>query len=980
MKFDRTQFIRKFISETRENIQRLNEGILKMEKDPSADPEMNELMRIIHTVKGSAKMLNIASVASVAHAFEEALQSIHRLNLSIQPPMADILLQGTDLMSVLLEALPENREDTVPTAGVIDRLNQCIGRQLTQTEAETASAETVSTASGTTIPEIPATKKEKSIVFDKSAFIRRFLTEMTDHLQAMDQACQRLEVNKNDAEALEQGFRAAHTLKGSARMLKFESASNIAQRIEMLFRSAWEKKSSWGGHQSEIVLNTLDVLRQIHQRIGQNGQEDFRQASVLDLLDQAIAGQTIDASAIRLSLETTDSVMASESGMEIPAGEETGDSLGERLIQVRWITREQLLHVNQNSDNRLPLGERLVAFGYITREQLNLALKEQRASRELLGHAEIKRIQDFELETHPAPVKAKAIEDFPTIRVRLDKLDRLIKSVGELITAQMQSGQNLPALRKIQTDLRRFTRSVHDCYYRQSRYGVSDDSHGDELIHSGQQILEQAEHFGKMYRDSVATFELLVNDIQNSVMSMRMIALSTIFDAYPRAVRDLAKNLGKDIELVIEGRETELDRKMVEKLNEPLIHLIRNAIDHGIEPPETRKALGKPARGLLRISARNEGTSIVIEITDDGRGLDYEKIRRKALAKGLIGHESDFQRMSENDITNLIFLPGFSTADFITDISGRGFGMDVVKQGVENLKGYISVLTKPEQGTLFRVHLPLTLTSLRALFVTSGIAQLAFPIASVSETLKIQKSDLIEVVRKKAIRLRNQLIPIVSLADVLKLSAEDESDRDEFFVIIAHANGERAGFIVDDITDEKDIIVKPLPGHFHRLKHISSATIAGNNDVIFVLHVPQLIEAIKETTVSEKPRTARKTALTILVVDDSLNTREVEKTILQAYGYEVDTAKDGLEALDKLKHHPYDLVVTDLEMPVMDGFTLTTRLREEQQFRGIPVVIVTSRDSADDKRRGIEVGANAYIVKGSFDQTNLIDTVESLIG
>ncbi len=981
MKFDRTQFIQKFISETRENLQALNDGILKLEKNPAELTALPELMRIIHTVKGSAKMLNIVPIASVAHAFEEALLSIHKLRLSLQPTMADTLLQGVDLMGTALGALSSGQENAIPTAGIIDRLNQCAGIQSAGV-ATVSLNEEAKPESGISVTEAPAVKKEKSIVFDKSAFVKRFLTEMTDHVLSMDQACQRLEVNKDDTTALEQGFRAAHTLKGSARMLKFESASGIAQRIEMLFRSAWEKKTEWSGQQNEIVINTLDVLRQIQQRIEQAGQEDFKQASILDLLDQAIAGQTIDASAIRTSLSTSASVFASESVMEPSDEMDTADSLGERLIRAQWLTREQLLHVNQNSDNRLPLGERLIAFGYITREQLNLALKEQRASRELLGHTSIRRIQDFEMEQVSAPVKTKTVEDVPAIRVRLDKLDRLIKLVGELITAHMQSGQNLPALRKIQGELRRMTRATQDCYYRQNRLAGSPagDSHEDEILHAGQMLTEQMESFGKHYRDSLATFDLLVNDIQNSVMSMRMIALSAIFDAYPRAVRDLAKNLGKEIDLVIDGRDTELDRKMVEKLNEPLIHLIRNAIDHGIEPAEVRRANGKPEKGLLRINARNEGTSIVIEIADDGRGLDFEKIRQKALAKGMVQDESDFHRMSENDIINMIFQPGFSTADFITDISGRGYGMDVVKQGVENLKGYISVFTRPNQGAIFTVHLPLTLTSLRALFVRAGVAQLAFPIASVSETLKVQKNDLIEVVRKKAIRLRNQLIPILPLVDVLKIDAVDESDRDEFFVIVAHANGERAGFIVDDITDEKDIIVKPLPGHFHRLRHISSATIAGNNDVIFVLHVPQLIEAIKETPVGEKPKAERKSAQSILVVDDSLNTREVEKTILQAYGYDVDTAKDGLEALGKMKQRAYDLVVTDLEMPVMDGFTLTTRIREEKQFHQIPVVIVTSRDSADDKRRGIQVGANAYIVKGSFDQTNLIDTVESLIG
>lgn len=977
MKFERAQFIEKFIAETRDNLQVINEGLLQMENNPSPQEIQRELMRRLHTVKGSAKMLNITPIAQLAHAMEEALQHISRQSETASSDMIDALLQGADLLKALMEALPKGEENSLPTVAAIERLNRISGSPIYGISSELS----VRSESATPLKETPAAKKEKSIVFDKSAFIKRFLTEMSEHLRSMEQACERLEVNREDSTAQEQGFRAAHTLKGSARMLKFESISNISQRIETLYRAAWEKKNPWTTYTNEIVINTLALLRQLQEQIETDGQEDFKQASVLDLLDQAIAGQTIDPNAIRHSFTTTKSVLAAEALPEVPETE-TADTLGERLVQARLITREQLLHVNQNSDNRIPLGERLIAFGFITREQLNQALKEQRTSRELLGHTAIRQAGAYETEVPPVPAPSKAGDEPITLRIRLEKLDRLIKTVGELITEQMQAQQNIPTLRKILSDFRRLIRSLQDNLYRHQRESASAmiDPHEEEIIQSAQQILDAMESFSKLHRDSLANFDLLINDMQNSVMTMRMIALSTIFDAYPRAVRDLAKNLGKEIELLIEGRETELDRKMVEKLNEPLIHLIRNAIDHGIEPPEVRRRLGKPEKGLLKIAARNEGTSIAIEIADDGHGIDFEKIRRKALAKGLIQHESDFQRMSENDIINLIFLPGFSTADFITDISGRGYGMDVVKQGVENLKGYLSVYTKPGRGTVFTVHLPLTLTSLRAMFVRAGIAQLAFPIASVSETLKIQKTELIEVVRKKAIRLRNQLIPVIQLNDILQISPGETADADEYFVIIAHANGERAGFIVDDIVDEKEIIVKPIPKHFHRLKLISSATIAGHNEVIFVLHVPHLIESIKEAPITERPKAERKTAQSILVVDDSLNTREVEKTILQAYGYEVDTAKDGLEALDKMKRRAYDLIVTDLEMPVMDGFTLTSRIREEKDFRQIPVVIVTSRDSAEDKRRGIEVGANAYIVKGSFDQTNLIDTVESLIG
>lgn len=980
MKFDRTQFIQKFTAETRDNIQKLNQAFLGLEKTPSDKNLLQEAMRVIHTVKGSARMLNVTPMSELAHAVEDVLQLASKGTATLTSALIDVLLSSLDGLSALLEAVPHNQEGHVDIQPLLQRLEA-----IQKNPGEAVSAITHKTAPEVLLAEpastVPVKKSDKPIVLDKSAFITRFITEAEEHVRSITEAGTVLHQEPDNMTAAEKGFRAAHTLKGSARMLKFESTSSIAQRIETIYRQIWEKKSAWQPDYLNIITNTMQVIRRILTAIQQGGQESFKDVAILDLLDQVIEGQPVDAARIGA---TQAAIVQTGAHLEtVVAGQELSpaDSLGERLIQAGLITREQLFHVNRNSDARIPLGERLIAFGYISREQLSQILKEQKAAREMLGQKKFISVAESEPDKSPQALKTVAEE----IRIRLDKLDALINAVGELITAQMRRDENIQDFRKLFTQTRRYSRLVQELIIRLRkslpRNAEPEWSHlEEEVTLGGIRMLEQFEGLTKRSREDAAAFALLINEIQAIVMGMRMIALSTIFDAYPRAVRDLARNLGKEVELVIRGRETELDRKMVEKLNEPLIHLIRNAIDHGIETADVRRTLGKPPTGLLEIAARNEGTSIVIEIRDDGGGLDLDKIKSRALQKRLLPEDQAIDRLSENDIINLIFLPGFSTADFITDISGRGYGMDVVKQSVEELKGYLSVDSQRGRGTCFSIHLPLTLTSLHALFVRAGHSKFAFPIPSVAETLKINRSEIIEVIQKKAIRLRNQLIPILPLSDVMGVPLTESVPQDELFVIIAHASGERAGFIVDDIIEEKEVIVKSLPRHFHKIKTISSATIAGNNEIVFILHVPQLILTTREFSVTVASGAARKTAQTILVVDDSLNTREVEKTILQAYGYDVDTAKDGLDAMEKIRQKTYDLIVTDLEMPLMDGFTLTAQIRAEKNLQNIPVVIVTSRDSADDKRRGIEVGANAYIVKGSFDQTNLIDTVESLIG
>lgn len=970
-KFDRSMFIQKFVSESRENVRRLNDCALALERAPEDMSPLHDMMRLTHTIKGSAKMLGLSGISEFAHGLEDALHAIQKTPIDFKGPVVDVVLRTLDKMDEMLTTLSADPEARSNTTVFLEALQQLANNQLDQLpilrdEAATAAA-------------VTAKPSGRAWPFDKSAFITRFAAEADEHTSVLQSVLERFQVSGDTDDVLQTALRAAHTLKGSARMMKFENIGNLAQRIESVFQALRQRKVKRNRAVEIALSRSLDHLVDLTAQVRSKGNDDSRNAAVMDVLDQLASGASVSEEHVEKAFLLPPGPADLGESFPVVAEPEVVDRLGERLVQARLITREQLIHANQTTDVTVPLGERLIALGYLTREQLNLMLKEQQASRVLLGHATRTDIGAVLDHVAPAPGRGVAALD-QSIRVQIDKIDGLIKSVGELTTSQLRSQMVLNGLRGMHKALRRLAKRLRTVEDNAGLTTYGANPHDIPLAQEANAALEAFDRIVKTIREETAVRDVLTGRIQQSVMGMRMIPLSAIFDAYPRAVRDLAKILGKEVRLVIEGGDTELDRKMVEQINEPLIHLVRNAIDHGIEVPDLRVKAGKPREGLLRISARNEGNSIVIDIEEDGRGIDFDRIRTKAVEKELIGEHEDIHRFSENDLLNLIFVPGFSTNDFITDISGRGYGMEVVKQCVESLKGYISIDSRKGRGSRFSIHLPLTLTSLRALFVGVGRQIFALPVSSVSETLQVERREIIQVVDKNAIRLRNQLIPVLVLGDVLGVPDSARTTSEQSFIVIAHAGGDRVGFMVDDILDEKDIIVKSLPEHLQKVKNISSAAISPDNRVILILHVPDLIQSTKDFSLREKPELRPKVAQTILVVDDSLNTREVEKTILQAYGYQVDTAKDGMDALEKIGQKSYDLIVTDLEMPAMDGFTLTSRLKSDKSYQHIPVIIVTSRDSSEDKRRGVEVGANAYIVKGSFDQTNLIDTVESLIG
>ena len=505
-----------------------------------------------------------------------------------------------------------------------------------------------------------------------------------------------------------------------------------------------------------------------------------------------------------------------------------------------------------------------------------------------------------------------------------------------------------------------------------------------ELTHDNMKTLESrlAELRRRSDHDRYTT-RLMVDNLLGDVKQILMLPFSTLFEAFPKLLRDLSRDQGKDVELSIRGGEIEIDRRILEELRIVFIHLLRNTIDHGIEKPEVRKKNGKPPRGMIQIAvSRGEGIRVEILLSDDGGGIDLGGLKEASLKRGIVSPE-EARKLTEQDILSLVFQSGVSTSPIITDLSGRGLGLTIVQEKIEKLGGQVSIETHRHKGTTIRMTLPLTISTFRGILVTAAERPFIIPTADVERTVRIKREDIRTVENRDTLSLEGIAIPLVKLSDVLELS-ERNDESPVVTILILESQGKRIGFCVDEILTEQEILIKSMSRPLSRVRNIAAATILGSGKVVPVLNVSDLVKSAAISAIhAAKPaapqaggEAAKKT---ILVVEDSITSRMLLKNILETSGYMVKTAVDGIDAISQLKTEKFDAVVSDVDMPRMNGFNLTEKIRGDKKLAELPVVLVTALGSREDRERGIDVGANAYIVKSSFDQSNLLETLRRFI-
>lgn len=563
-----------------------------------------------------------------------------------------------------------------------------------------------------------------------------------------------------------------------------------------------------------------------------------------------------------------------------------------------------------------------------------------------------------------------------TIRVDPKRLDALLTQSGELRVTKLRIARRLGDIDELLAYCDDWNRALYSAHRSATA--------GEQITPRLVLLQEMLSRLRTSLDEDSARLDFVADKIDSGVHGLRLLPMSTLFMLFPRLVHDLAREQNKEVELIIEGDDTVADKRVLEEMKDPLMHILRNAIDHGIEAPEQREQAGKPRTATVRIRASQTPDSIIIEVSDDGRGLDLDEIRCAAVARGL-HQETELAGMTVPQIQALILAPGFSTSDLVTEVSGRGVGLDVVRSNVERLKGRLQIDSSPGEGLTLRMHLPVSLATVRVMIAASSGQRYALPVEYVRFARKIPLREIYLMEGRQTISIDEQSVSVARLDDLLGLPVSSMLHRQSTMVcVILNVGEERFGVLVDEVVDELEVVLKPQSKLLKRVRNVSGATVLDTGEVCAVLNPHDLLKTLCKQAVGNALLAAIEAAAApakkvLLLAEDSITTRTQEKRILEGAGYEVVTAVDGMDAFNKLGTRPFDAVVSDIMMPNMTGLALAEKIRADGKYTDLPIILVTSLATAEDQRRGLEAGANAYITKPEFDQRQLLECLARLI-
>ncbi len=764
-----------------------------------------------------------------------------------------------------------------------------------------------------------------------------FRDEVAEYLETMNTLLMQTETattmgaNSVDTEALRELNRVAHSMKGASRAVGLKVIETIAHYMEEVFDAALNQGLKLTPEVCDLVYDGLDLIQHVVE-----GREpkDEPLAMVLAGLEQVV---------IRSALADVE--------VEDEAPESVKRSPEEMDSELREVMRQ--------------IGEFQVPSG--------------------LG-----------MGKDTGTVVLRSAEE--SIRVPVGKLDRLMAEVSELLVARMQAEERmrqLHALRQLHGKWRREWQGIRAAYIRLARRLQEKEAGtgGDmaiifDFLENNQRYLAAvsqnlAQLVQALGQDNLR-LATLADQFQDDVGGMRMLAFETLMGGFQRIVRDLARDTGKEVLLDIEGAMIEVDKTVLDTLKDPIMHLLRNAIDHGIELPDLRERRGKSRSGRVTLDIDQRGHEIIVCVSDDGAGIDIELLRRKAISGGLFTAQ-ELDLLSEDDLRSLVFYPGVTTSDEVTPISGRGIGMDVVQDRVESLRGTVSIQSELGKGTTISLSVPVSLTRIRCVLLDVGEETYAISSAVITRMMTRQRDEIFTAENHEMILIDDQPVPLVAMAEILGVPAVINPES-ELKIMVLRAADRSVAFEVDNLESERELVLKSLGPEIARAPYVSGAALLGTGGVIVVLDANDLIRSATGRTRSSRPllRIKRQTASMqrqkyVLVVDDSITTRTLEKNILETAGFNVSVAIDGQEAWQKIGEQPFDVIICDVEMPKMNGLELTRLIKETERTRHLPVILLTSLAKPEQREAGLEAGADAYLVKSGFDQAELLQMIRQVI-
>ena len=854
-----------------------------------------------------------------------------------------------------------------------------------------------------------------------------FQQESSEIIASMDSKLLELERDGASEDLAIQLFRDAHSLKGSARMLGFVDIQNLAHKIEDVISLIKENKLPVTPKVTDAISESLDFISQLIEKTVEK-KEEYKSEFLLkyiDKLDKIAQGE------VQQQQDTNEDEKAQKEEYEdyircVFEAENNPDKYSE-LIELTKKVKEQQTNIkikNILSDiediiqtlqtNSASLKHDAAA---IIKEAIESFSKDEEALKDAeLKISVIKTMIKFQYKktnkNKVAKVSQKDIlntitnTEIKTLRVESSKLDSLVGQIRELIISKIKTNEQISLAKKINNEFmewqKNFSKMEYYIKYFDKKYlaaspngigwdyrkiiaynkqlGILATQHAESINHISKELL----NLFKQLQESETQLNTTTNEIDSMVKNMRILPLSTIFQLFPRMVHNIARDKNKKIDLIIEGADISADKTIIEEIKIPLMHIIRNSIDHGIEDIETRKALGKNPMGKIEIIASQKDSKVVIDIKDDGRGLDIEKIKNKALEKKLLTPE-EIASISDEELTNLIFYPGFSTEDFVTELSGRGLGLDIVNNKISELQGRVDIFSQINKGTVVRISIPSTIATKKVFIVEEQNQLYAIETSVIKSIVRLNSDSIFERDGNNYFIYKGATTPIYTLSQILNLE-DTIRETDKYTVMVIETDNNIFAIIIEQLIADQEIVHKKLSAPLYKVQHISGITTLANGDACLILNISDIISTINSRKIGSKIiskngiiKTKDSWEYEILVLDDSHTTRILEKNILSNHGYSVTTATSPLQALEKIKENQFNLIISDIQMPEMNGFQFVKELRKTQNYQDCPVVIISSEPKEKYTQEIEENNITKYIQKNQFRQEDFIAEIEKIL-
>lgn len=967
-----TDLLAIFQAESEEILERIFENLIDLEKNPDDKELSSALYRDLHSIKGAIRMVGFNNIQTIIHKIEDIFDAVKSDNVILNKEGFTVITKALELVSGYLKESVVNKREI-------------IGEELPITVAELERITDSGLSRSLSKPINSLTKPEENSASpkDNQEEINRTFNNCTEIIDSIvpEEESQEIVILREEVAHIYDFFKDSNfyevktALQNVLTKIDFVmNATNtftISEILEMRndLSSAAAKFNTSCIDKELSKITFFDVAEKVQTLQGNCLPAKEIKEDILQLRSNVYDRDILEI--INMIIEILDFIT------------ENSVQLEEQMIQTLRSGLEYCASPDASID-----GELIVQQLEIMKQLLELNFKKDR------GVSEIKNLTQSSVTN-----KTASSTEIKTLHVNAQKLDLLVNQLGELIIMKIKTEKSLDKIEAIkeaneicQKDLLKTSNYLRYYNRKYLQGNTVDEQYTAAFIKQvfsllsdiTQNISKTIYDLSSLYRvskDDDMKMRLIIDEMESMVKNIRVLPISTVFNSFSRMVRDIAAEKGKDIDFVIEGKDTCADKKIIEEIKTPLIHILRNAIDHGIESKEERILAGKNPVGKILLSARQDENKVIIEVVDDGQGFNLQKIKDRAVSRGFLTQD-DIDSMTDEAIMNIIFWPGFTTGDSITSISGRGIGLDVVKTKISQLNGKVKVISEFGKGSCVRIEIPVTLTTLRVFLVKVSEQIFAVPIQMITTFVLKRQNEIKSNNGARSILYNNKIIPLYYLADILGLEPEPRGDKET--ILIIESDDKVVGLAVDKLLGDQDILQKKLSPPLYKVRNIAGITNLASGELCLILNMQDILhhDFNKAAVPANTPKLLPPDVLSykkILVVDDSVTTRTMIKNILLNIGYTVDAVLDASEALARLKTNHYDLVMTDLTMPKIDGYEFIERLRNDEMYTDIPIIVMSSLDKEKATKKLKDFNIEGYLQKDAFDQKQFVNMVKVIL-